>query len=97
MTHVQRQENVMKSLSNLMSVQLMFSGLTCCGIQGIWAALLVISVSLLLPGCTDFSKLKHLNGFCLFHVISSLTVFSLKTTQVSVAPISYRKEPRQSN
>lgn len=61
MTHVQCQENVMKSLSNLTSVQLMFSGLTCCGVQGIWAALLVLSVSLLLPGCIDFCKLKHLS------------------------------------
>lgn len=51
----------MKSLSNLTSVQLMFSGLTCCGVQGIWAALLVLSVSLLLPGCIDFCKLKHLS------------------------------------
>lgn len=89
---MQRQESVIKSLSNLTSVQLMFS-VWCAEVQGIGAALLVLSVSLLLPDCTYFSKVKHVNWCCLFCVISEgFSVFSLKTTQVSVAPISCRSQ-----
>lgn len=68
----------MKCLSSLTCVQLMFLGLTCWVIQRFWAALLVLSVSLLL-GCMDSLELKYLIDYLSSVVSEGLTVFSLKT------------------
>lgn len=59
-SYVRCQENVIKSLQ-LDVCAALFAALTRCGVQDIWAASLVLSASLLLPGCTDFCKLMYLN------------------------------------
>lgn len=50
-------ENVMKSLQPDVSA----ADVCSSDVQGGWAASLLLSASLLLPGCTDFCKLRYFN------------------------------------